>query len=201
MGKKYGLSQAPVFKEPGDIYETSYFGEMRGDIPHEGVDVVRNIGRNTTASIVAIADGKVIAVKNTVTGVDHKKNLEGNYVSIDHGNGLVSKYYHLAFGSIPLSVLVGKKIAKGTVVGKMGNTGDSYGAHLHFQLEQNGTAIDGAPYLKGQKVIGGLTKDDYIKMIVEKVGFDNPLGVIVALKEVKHQYATDLFRKLYEALK
>ena len=41
----------------------------------------------------------------------------------------------------------------------MGNTGDSYGAHLHFQLEQNGTPIDGAPYLKGQKVIGTLESD------------------------------------------
>ena len=201
MGKKYGLSQAPVFKESGDICETSPFGEKRGNYIHKGVDVVRNIGRNTTATIVAIADGRVIAVKNTVKGVDHVKNLEGNYVSIDHGNGLVSKYFHLAYGTIPGTVLVGKKIAKGTVIGKMGNTGDSYGAHLHFQLEKNGVPIDGAPYLKGQKRIGGKTKDDYIAMIVEKVGFDNPLGVIVAFKGVQHQYATDLFRKLYEALK
>lgn len=201
MGKKYGLSQAPVFKEAGDIYETSPYGEKRGNYIHKGVDVVRNIGRNTTATIVAIADGRVIAVKNTVKGVDHVKNLEGNYVSIDHGDGLVSKYFHLAYGTIPGTVLVGKKIAKGTVIGKMGNTGDSYGAHLHFQFEKNGVPIDGAPYLKGQKVIGGLTKDDYIKLIVDKVGYDNKPNAIAALKMVQHSHPLDFFRKMYEAMK
>ena len=106
MGKKYGLSQAPVFKEPGDIYETAPFGEKRGNYTHKGVDIVRNVGSNTTANIVAIADGKIIAVKNTVKGVDHKNNLEGNYVSIDHGNGFVSKYFHLAYGTIPSIVRI-----------------------------------------------------------------------------------------------
>ena len=200
MGKKYGLKQSPVFKEAGDVYETSPFGEMRGSIPHIGVDVVRNIGYNTTAHIVAIADGRVIRVKNTVTGVD-KRHPEGNYVDIAHENGLVSRYFHLKYGSIPASVRVGQKITKGTVIGFMGNTGDSQGAHLHFQLEQNGKAIDGAPYLKGQKVIGGMTKDDYIKKIVEKIGYDNSPLAINALKGVQHPYPLDFFRKMYEALK
>ncbi len=200
MGKKYGLKQSPVFKEQGDIYETSPFGEMRGNIPHIGVDVVRNIGYNTTANIVAIADGRVIRVKDIVTGVD-KRYPEGNYVDIDHGGGMVSRYFHLKYGSIPASVRVGATVKKGTVLGFMGNTGDSQGAHLHFQLEKNGQAIDGAPYLKGEKVIGGLAKDDYIKLIVEKVGYDDKATAAASLKAMRHPYPLDFFRKMYEALK
>ena len=88
---QYGLSQSPVFKESGDMYETSPFGmrTLNGKTyKHCGVDVVRYVGYNALATIVAIADGKVTAVKNTVTGVDHRRNLEGNYVCIDHGGGI-----------------------------------------------------------------------------------------------------------------
>jgi|GEM_PF-1612671 len=198
----YGLAQAPVFQEPGDIYETSPFGEMRGTYIHKGVDIVRRYsGGNKTATIVAIADGKVVAVKNTVTGVDHNRNLEGNYVAVDHGGGLVTKYFHLKYGSVPASICRGATVKKGAVLGYMGNTGDSYGAHLHFQIEQNGKPIDGAPYLKGQKVIGGATAEEYIKKIVQKVGYDDPASAIAAFKMAKHRFPADLWRKLWEAVK
>ena len=196
---KYGLTQAPVFKEQGDINETSPYGEKRGTYVHKGVDVVRNIGYNTTATIVAIADGTVTAVKNTVTGVT-KAHPEGNYVDVDHGDGLVSRYFHLKHGSIPASIRRGAVVQKGDVLGYMGNTGDSQGAHLHFQLEQNGKPIDGTPYLKGAKVIGGATAEEYIKKIVQKVGYSDLAAATAAFKAVNHPFATDLWRKLWEAL-
>ena len=202
--KKYGMKKAPVFLEAGDVCETSPYGEKRGNYIHRGVDVVRNVGYNTTATIVAIADGKVTAVKNTVTGVT-KAHPEGNYVDIDHGGGMVSRYFHLKHGSIPASVRVGAAVKKGTVLGFMGNTGDSQGAHLHFQLEQNGKPIDGAPYLKGQKVIGGavanIPAEEYIKKIVAKVGYDDPAAAIAAFKKAQHPFPADLWRKLWEALR
>ena len=157
MGK-YGLSKCPVFKETGDAYETSPFGEKRGNYTHKGVDLVRNVGYNTTATIVAIASGTVTAVKNTVTGVDHVNNVEGNYVVVDHGGGMVTKYYHLKYGSIPANIRKGVTVKAGDTLGFMGNTGDSTGAHLHFQLEQDDTPIDPKPYITGQKVIGGASK-------------------------------------------
>lgn len=67
MGK-YGLAKCPVFKEDGDVWETAPFGERRGTYTHKGVDIVRHIGCNTTATITAIADGTVIGVRTTVTG-------------------------------------------------------------------------------------------------------------------------------------
>ena len=194
---RYGLSQSPVFKEPGDMNETSAFWEMRGNVPHKGVDVVRFAGWNTTATIVAIADGKVTAVKNTVTGVDHRRNLEGNYVCIDHGGGMVSKYFHLKHGSIPANIHVGVTVHKGDTIGYMGNTGDSYGAHLHFQLERNGTPIDGAPYLKGQKVIGTLESD---LAVLQKHGVINsPAYWLQTAPRV--QYLPELIHNVAEALK
>ena len=161
----YGLSQAPVFKEKGDIYETSPFGtrKLNGKtVNHKGVDIVRYTTYNTLATITAIADGTITSVKNTVTGVDHSSNLAGNYVVIDHGNGMVTRYFHLKYNSIPAAVKVGAKVKKGDTIGYMGNTGDSYGAHLHFQLEQDGTPINGSTYLRGEKVIGEPAKPEDI---------------------------------------
>ncbi len=85
---------------------------------------------------------------------------------------MVSRYFHLRYGSIPAAIRKGAKVKAGDTVGYMGNTGDSYGAHLHFQLEQDGKPIDGAPYLKGEKVIGSAkpTLDaDLAKLTAAKV--------------------------------
>ena len=171
MGK-YGLTKCPVFRETGDAYETAPFGEKRGTYTHKGVDIVRHIGYNTTATITAIADGTVTGVRTTVTGVNHSVDAEGNYVTIDHGGGMVTKYFHLRYGSIPAAIRKGAKVKAGETIGFMGNTGDSYGAHLHFQLEKDGKPIDGAPYLRGEKVIGAEKSTlaaDLAKLVAAKV--------------------------------
>lgn len=113
MGK-YGLAKCPVFKEDGDAWETAPFGERRGTYTHKGVDIVRHIGCNTTATITAIADGTVIGVRTTVTGVNHSANVEGNYVAIDHGDGMVSRYFHLRYGSIPAAIRKVRRSVPGT---------------------------------------------------------------------------------------
>lgn len=201
MGK-YGLSKCPVFKETGDAYETSPFGEKRGTYTHKGVDIVRNIGYNTTATIVAIADGVVTMVRTSVIGVDHKKNVEGNLVEINHGGGMVSKYFHLKYGSIPSGIREGVEVKAGDALGFMGNTGDSTGAHLHFQLEQNGKAIDPKPYIIGQNVIGGAAKSQ----------LERDLDVLVAHGVIKTpeywqqtapkvQYLPDLIHNMAEVLR
>ena len=111
-------------------------------------------------------------MRTTVTGVNHSVDAEGNYVTIDHGGGMVTKYFHLRYGSIPAAIRKGAKVKAGETIGFMGNTGDSYGAHLHFQLEKDGKPIDGAPYLRGEKVIGAekSTLDaDLAKLVAEKI--------------------------------
>lgn len=72
----------------------------------------------------------------------------GNWIVISHGNGLITKYMH----SSAIFVSAGQQVTKGQHIGNVGNTGQSFGAHLHFQVEVNasswsGTAVDPLLYL------------------------------------------------------
>ncbi len=62
----------------------------------------------------------------------------GNLVMIDHGNGFVTVYAHLS----QINVSVCQGVGAGTVIGAAGNTGNSFGAHLHFEVRQNGGFIN-----------------------------------------------------------
>lgn len=68
----------------------------------------------------------------------------GNWVVVDHGGGLVTKYMH----SSSTCVSAGEEVTRGQVIGYVGNTGNSFGAHLHFQVEMNGAAVDPAGYVE-----------------------------------------------------
>ena len=111
---------------------------------HSGVD----LGWQTTQTdgILAHSDGKVVFCQ---TG--HKNNpgssgnaSYGNCVKLDHGNNYFTLYAHLS----DVTVKLGQQVKKGQIIGHMGNTGNSYGAHLHFEV-RNGAShcINPAPYI------------------------------------------------------
>jgi murein DD-endopeptidase MepM/ murein hydrolase activator NlpD len=110
---------------------------MRDGRLHEGLDLVPGDG----APVQAIADGKVRIA--TESG--------GNYgvtVYIDHmidGQLITSHYSHMQYGS--LQVETGDTVKVGDIVGKVGNTGRSYGAHMHFELIVDGSTIDPLPWM------------------------------------------------------
>ena len=62
----------------------------------------------------------------------------GNVVYVDHGGGMETRYAHLR----GFAVGQGQRVVKGQQLGSMGNTGIGTGAHLHFEIRRNGTAID-----------------------------------------------------------
>ena len=62
----------------------------------------------------------------------------GNVVVINHGNGYMTLYAHCS----SLAVSEGQTVSRGQTVGYVGNTGNSYGAHLHFEIRYNGVAKD-----------------------------------------------------------
>jgi murein DD-endopeptidase MepM/ murein hydrolase activator NlpD len=62
----------------------------------------------------------------------------GNVVMIDHGNGFVTLYAHLS----AINVAACQGVYTGTVIGASGNTGNSFGAHLHFEVRMNGGFIN-----------------------------------------------------------
>lgn len=120
-----------------------------GNNGHSGVDIVALInGKCTTDYVVAHTEGTVIAI---ATGQRHNPGATGiasygNYVQIQHSDGYTTFYAHLD------SVLVkkGQKVSKGQRLGYMGNTGNSYGAHLHFEVRKKVTyesRVNPEPYL------------------------------------------------------
>lgn len=76
----------------------------------------------------------------------------GTHVIINHADGFQSLYGHMQAGSA--RVAANQRIAAGTVVGLLGSTGDSTGAHLHMELRKDGTPIDAAPYVHNAPLAG-----------------------------------------------
>ncbi len=89
---------------------------------HNGVDYVAPMG----TPIMAAGDGKVIE--------SAMKGANGNYVVIQHSNGIVTKYLHLS----KRDVKRGEKVKQGNVIGRLGATGRVTGAHLHYEFVVGG---------------------------------------------------------------
>lgn len=104
---------------------------MRTYRMHRGVDLGLCHGEDRT--IVAAFSGKVKLVRN-----QGRRKGYGKYVIIDHGNGLTTLYAHLA----SWKVNIGDEVQAGDTIGIGGNTGRSFGAHLHFEMKYNGVYID-----------------------------------------------------------
>jgi murein DD-endopeptidase MepM/ murein hydrolase activator NlpD len=98
---------------------------------HKGIDIPAPVG----TPIVAAIAGTVIT---STYG-----SSEGNYVQIDHGNGVVTQYMHCS----SLAVSVGQTVQQGQVIAYVGSTGVSTGAHLHFGVIINGTKYNPLQYV------------------------------------------------------
>jgi murein DD-endopeptidase MepM/ murein hydrolase activator NlpD len=116
---------------------TSPFGTRRSynggpiDSYHAGQDFGAPAGVTVTApadAIVALAE---------------PLQVRGNAVILDHGGGIFSGYWHLS----ELRVTPGQRVAAGDLIGLVGNTGLSTGAHLHWELRIYGIAVDPMQFL------------------------------------------------------
>lgn len=119
---------------PVSIYLTITQGfHLSGKI-HRGLDFGWNsaITGSKSQPIISAESGTVISA---VDGYGNTPNnrIYGNYVIVDHGSGFYSVYGHLAKG---LKVKRGDKVSKGQQLGNMGNSGYSFGNHLHFELRK-----------------------------------------------------------------
>jgi murein DD-endopeptidase MepM/ murein hydrolase activator NlpD len=110
----------PLLAQVGDR-----FG-VRSPRFHAGIDLPAPTG----TAVIASAAG-------TVTWAAPRSSW-GNLVTVDHGHGVRTMYAHLA----TINVKVGQWIAGGTVIGRVGSTGDATGPHLHFEVRVDGAAID-----------------------------------------------------------
>lgn len=101
-------------------------------LSHKGVDIGwSSVEKNN--EIHANCKGIVYEIQdNQVNNTKSKgKKTWGNYVYIKHPNGMFTRYAHLKVG---IPVKVGQEVDENTIVGIMGNSGNSYGRHLHFEV-------------------------------------------------------------------
>lgn len=113
---------------------------------HNGIDLVG--AGYTLDNVVAHSDGEVVGVVANCNRNTSKtgEKIYGNYVKIKHSNGMYTFYAHLRYGSV--AVKVNDKVTKGQVIGAMGNTGYSFGAHLHFEVRNaNNVQINPTTYV------------------------------------------------------
>lgn len=111
---------------------------------HTGIDIV---GKEGLPEIIAHSDGVVYAIQD---GKDNNIKTTGvasygNYVQIKHANDMYTLYAHLKKG---LKVKKGQQVKKGQMLGTEGNSGNSYGVHLHFEVRnKDNYVIDPTPYI------------------------------------------------------
>jgi murein DD-endopeptidase MepM/ murein hydrolase activator NlpD len=135
---------------------TSGFG-MRGGQMHMGADYVGG------SDVLAVFGGVVVeAVQGCIEGQTQCGGGYGNYITIDHENGYFTRYAHLQ----NINVQKGQRLKIGAKIGKLGNTGQSFGAHLHFEVltantfySQNPKAfLDPVPFVEGKMLFPAPTK-------------------------------------------
>ena len=92
------------------------------------------------------APGPVVAVSAGVITRAGAAGGYGNVVDIDHGNGISTRYAHLAH--IAPTISPGTAVRTGQRLGVEGSTGVSTGNHLHFEVHRHGTAVDPIPFMR-----------------------------------------------------
>ncbi len=104
---------------------------------------------HTGADYAAPRGTPVLAVGNAVVALTGEFFFSGNAVFLDHGNGLISMYFHLH----EVFVEQGEEVARGSRLGSVGSTGRSTGPHLHFGIRWQGERVDPALWLDGLEAI------------------------------------------------
>ena len=149
---------------------------------HKGVDIGWNRKYSEEQNYLVYPNCKGI-VKKIVTGLKNDLTSSGekswgNYVLIEHENGMYSRYAHLK----DVYCKVGETVDENTTIGYMGNSGNAYGVHLHFEVQTNASSysrIDPIPYLTKKIAEKEETKTE-IKVgdivVVNGVGTANSFG-------------------------
>lgn len=141
---------------------------------HWGIDLVcYNDYGTCLGDVYAHSSGIVTAIRNNCAGFE--SGSYGNFVLITHNNQMQTLYAHLEFGSVCVSV--GQYVNKGEKIGYMGNTGESYGGHLHFEIRnKNGYQIDPTPFLNAplyeELKVNGIVDYAFIKKLQEVLKID-----------------------------
>ncbi len=148
----------PPMSNPLDDFSFAQTGASVGDkinpfykvsIRHNGLDMIAPAGQPVHAS----ADGVVSNITRSRKGL-------GNVVEIDHGNGYTTRYAHLA----DIEVSKGRKVKRGTRIGYVGVSGNSFAPHLHYEVLRDTVILDPVNHM-----FASVGPEEYANMLVMSV--------------------------------
>jgi murein DD-endopeptidase MepM/ murein hydrolase activator NlpD len=113
---------------------------------HNGLDLIAPAGD----PVYATADGVVKEVTKSRKGL-------GNVVAIDHGNGYVTRYAHLA----DIEVRKGRRVKAGTRIGYVGVSGNSFAPHLHYEVLRDTVVMDPVNHF-----FASLDPEEYVNVMI-----------------------------------
>jgi murein DD-endopeptidase MepM/ murein hydrolase activator NlpD len=122
-------------------YITSLFGMRKHPIlgynkPHNGVDIGASYGTD------------ILAADSGVVVTSEYDSSYGNYIMISHGNGRYTLYAHMS----QRYASAGDEVSQGETIGLVGSTGFSTGAHIHFEIYEEGKRVDPLKYFDNYEV-------------------------------------------------
>lgn len=123
------------------VLSTIRITQHYGNNGHTGVD----LGSTSDKKVFANADGVVEQIQTGIPNAQGSTGLKsyGNFVLIKHPNGMKTRYAHLQ----TVGIRAGQTVKAGQQIGVQGNTGNSYGVHLHYEVyNSNGSRINPEPY-------------------------------------------------------
>lgn len=145
----------PPMSNPLNDFSSAQTGASVGDkinpfykvpIRHNGLDLIAPAG----APVHAAADGLVTEV------IRSRKGL-GNVVVIDHGNGYVTRYAHLA----DVEARKGMQVRRGKRIGYVGVSGNSFAPHLHYEVLRDTVVLDPVNHF-----FASVDSDEYVNMLI-----------------------------------
>lgn len=195
-GKTFATG-TPVATSITSTYDENRVINGQQDV-HTGMDIAVYAGYGVV-NVIAAQSGKVILAKDSP---DCPSNTEvvpcngsgyGNYVKIEDASGVVIIYAHMHQGTI--TVKEGDYVEQGQVIGKVGSSGKSTGAHLHFEVRVNDSPVaplnyvssdNPRPISKTTNYVEGSNEKESICLTLKASGFSNN-GVIALMTNIYNE--------------
>ena len=143
--QRQGVMEIPSGKPVSNFTLTSTYGSRSDPFNghrrmHNGLDMAGPMG----TPIYATADG--------IVGRAQWVNGYGNFIEVNHGGGMQTRFGHLS----QLLVQQGARVEKGQLIGRMGSTGRSTGSHLHYEVRIDGRPVNPTPFLTSASYLAAL---------------------------------------------
>lgn len=131
------------------VHGTPVEGTLTSDFGHRHHPILHRRMMHYGVDIGAPAGTPIRALRDGVVTRSERMGTYGNVVFVDHGDGLQTRYAHAR----TLLVKPGERVQQGQTLATVGSTGRSTGPHLHFEVRQDGEAIDPTAFLSDPDAI------------------------------------------------